>query len=89
MQQTVAVDSTPPVLLKVEQFAAKHPAWSPAAMRSLILHAAERKNSRGEFVCGNGLDEARAIIRLGRRVLIDEAAFFRWIASQQKRARAA
>lgn len=89
MQQTAAVNSTPPVLLSVEQFAAKHIAWSPAALRSLILNAAERQNSRGEVVGGNGLASAGAIVRIGRRILISEGAFFSWIADQQKRRKAA
>jgi hypothetical protein len=50
----------------------------------MILNSADRMNSRGERIPGNGLAEAGAIIRLGRRVLIDEQAFFLWLADQQR-----
>jgi hypothetical protein len=42
-------------LLTVPQFAEKHPAWSQAALRALILNADDRLNSRGERITGNGL----------------------------------
>ena len=32
----------------------------------------------------NGLEEAEAIVRIGRRVLINEENYFGWIESQQK-----
>lgn len=82
-------ESTPRELFTVEQFSERRPAWTQAALRNLILNAADRQNSRGERILGNGLAEAGAIVRLGRRVLIDEAAFFRWIAEQQKSGRRA
>ena len=89
MQDTTAVDSEPRDLFTVEQFSERRPAWTSPALRNLILNAAERVNSRGERIPGNGLAEAGAIVRVGRRVLIDEQAFFRWIAEQQKPKRAA
>lgn len=89
MQDTAVVDSAPRELFNVEQFSERRPAWTQAALRNLILNSADRLNSRGERIPGNGLAEAGAIVRIGRRVLIDEAAFFRWIAEQQKRTRAA
>ena len=84
-----ALDSVPRDLFSVAQFSEKFPAFSQASIRSLILNSADRRNSRGERIPGNGLTEAGAIVRVGRRVLIDEAAFFRWVAEQQRRARAA
>jgi hypothetical protein len=41
----------------------------------MIHHAAPRRNSRGEIIPGNGY--ATAFVRVGRRVLVDEAEFFR------------
>ena len=79
-----ATESNPRDLFTVEQFSERRPAWTQAALRNLILNAADRQNSRGERIAGNGLAEAGAIVRIGRRVLLDEAAFFRWIAEQQK-----
>lgn len=86
MQQTE--ETTPRDLRTVEQFADRWSAWTQPALRNLILNAAPRLSSRGDTIPGNGLEEAGAIVRVGRRVLIDEQAFFRWIADQQKRARA-
>jgi len=80
-------EATPRDLLTVAQFAERRPAWSQPALRNLILNAEDRLNSRGERIPGNGLTQAGAIVRVGRRVLIDEQAFFRWIAAQQTRAR--
>lgn len=76
-------------LFTVSQFSERRPAWTQAALRALILNADGRVNSRGERIHGNGLAEAGAIVRVGRRVLIDEAAFFRWIAEQQRNGKGA
>ena len=86
MQDTIAVDSAPRELFTVQQFSERRRAWTQSALRNLILNAADRINSRGERIPGNGLAQAGAIVRVGRRVLIDEQAFFRWIAEQQTKA---
>lgn len=62
-----------PVLLTVMQFSEKHPAFPEGGLRYQIFHEHT-----------NGLAECRAIVRLGRRVLIDEARFFDWVLSQNK-----
>ena len=67
----------------VKQFCEKWPAWSPAAVRSLILHAYGHKARNGKLYPPNGLGDSGALIRLGRRVLIDEEKWFAWIDSQQ------
>lgn len=87
MEETKTVESAPRDLVTVAQFSERFPAFTQAALRALILNAAERKNSRGEVIGGNGLDAA--LIRLGRRVLISESHFFKWVAVQSKRAKAA
>lgn len=84
MPATVAEDTAPRDLFTVGQYSERRPAWTQPALRNLILNSADRVNSRGERVPGNGLAEAGAIVRVGRRVLIDEQAFFRWIAEQQR-----
>lgn len=85
MQATAAVDTTPRGLFSVRAFAERHKTWiTQPGIRNHILNSADRVNSRGERIPGNGLAEAGAIVRVGRRVLIDEAAFFRWIAEQQR-----
>ena len=76
---TFPVTEPRPVILTVEQFAGRNTAFTPAAIRNLIFKAGPRQSSKGE-VPGNGLAEAGAIIRLGRRVLIDESKFLAWVA---------
>lgn len=87
MQQTDF--TTPRNLLPVSQFSERYPAWSEPSLRNLVLNAEDRLNSRGERIPGNGLAEMGAIVRVGRRVLLDEQAFFRWIAEQNKQRRKA
>lgn len=70
-------------LYTVEQFASAQPAFSAAALRNLIFKAEPRQSSRGE-IPGNGLIECGAIIRVGRKVLIDETRFFDWVRSQNR-----
>lgn len=91
MGTIAAMDSVPcnpagdmPRLFTVSQFSERHPAFSMPAVRNYILNARDRTNSRGQRIAGNGLFESGAVIRIGRRVLIDEQAFFAWIAAQQK-----
>ena len=69
------------VVLTVAQFARRYPAFSEPALRNLIFKAATRDSSAG-VISGNGLVEAGAIIRIGRKVLIHEARFFDWIDAQ-------
>jgi hypothetical protein len=66
-----------------KQFSTKYPAWSEAALRNLIFKAQTRQSSKGE-IFGNGLLEAGAILRIGRKVLIDEERFFDWVRNQSK-----
>lgn len=70
----------PPTLLTVKQFAERNPAFSVGSLRWLIFNADPRPSSQGTLP-GNGL--APAIVRVGRRVLIDEAEFFAWVAKQR------
>ena len=90
-QQTPNVDSAPrdtPRLYRVANFAERHRTFtSQPSVRAQILNAAPRINSKGEKVGGNGLQEAGAIVRLGRRVLIDEEKYFAWLAQQQRATR--
>lgn len=60
-----------PTLLTVKQFPPKHPAFTEPAIRMLIFNEKQ-----------NGLADAGAIVRIGRKVLIDEEKFFDWIESQ-------
>lgn len=55
---------------------------TPAAIRADIFKAADRINSRGERIPGNGLDAHGAIVRRGRKVLIDVHRYGNWLAGR-------
>jgi hypothetical protein len=57
----------------VIQFVDKHQAFNTGGIRALIFNEHS-----------NGLAKSCAVIRIGRKVLIDEAKFFEWIESQNK-----
>ena len=57
-----------PNLLTIRQFSQRHPAFPEGGIRHRVFHAES-----------NGLAESGAILRNGRRVLIDEERFFAWL----------
>ena len=63
------------IYLTVNQFSEKHQAFPRGGLRSLIFNAES-----------NGLAKSGAIVRIGRKVLIDEVRFFGWVQSHQKAA---
>lgn len=63
-----------PQLFTVEQFSAAEPAFKESSLRWLIFNR-ER----------NGLEESGAIIRVGRRILLDRQKFLVWLFNQQAR----
>jgi len=67
-------------LLSVRLFAERHPVFPQGSLRNLIFLSKERHTSQG-VIPGNGLD--MALVRVGRKVLIDEAKFFEWLDQQQ------
>ena len=67
--QSSEINQLVPCLLSVRQFAGKHPAFPESSLRWLIFNKED-----------NGL--AAAIIKIGRRVLIDERKFFDWLKVQ-------
>jgi hypothetical protein len=71
-----------PAYLTVEQFSQRNQAFTTAAMRNLIFKADERESTKGR-IPGNGLIQAGAIVRIGRKVLIVESRFFDWVEAQQ------
>lgn len=73
----------PRTLLTVRQFSDKHPAFPQGSLRNLIFLASTRKTSQGT-IPGNGL--ATALMRVGRKLLIDEAKFFEWLDHQNANA---
>jgi hypothetical protein len=55
----------------VRQFCQAHPAFTLGGIRWLLFHRQT-----------NGLE--RAVVRVGRRILIDEEKFFGWLDEQNK-----
>lgn len=55
---------------------------TPAAIRANIFKSADRFNSRGEKIKGNGLAASGAIIRRGRKVLLDIDRYGAWLAGR-------
>lgn len=64
-------DQTAWTLLTVQQFTAKHNAFALGGMRALIFNELK-----------NGLASSGAVLRIGRKVLIDEGKFFSWVENQ-------
>lgn len=62
---------TIPVFLTVKNFSRKHTSIPEGGVRHNIFHAKS-----------NGLEKSGALIRNGRRILIDEEKFFEWLRSR-------
>jgi len=62
-----------PVLSTVNQFTDKHNAFTKGGIRALVFNEHQ-----------NGLAKSGAIVRIGRKVLIDEAKFFAWVEAQNQ-----
>lgn len=57
----------------VPQFCNKRPAFKPGGIRWQIFNSDQ-----------NGLANSGAIVRIGRKILIDPAKYFAWVDSQQR-----
>lgn len=66
--------------LTIRQLSERYPAFSEPALRNLVFCAKPRQSTKGP-IPGNGLD--RAIIRVGRKVLIDAEQFQSWLREKQ------
>ncbi|TDR23147.1 hypothetical protein [Marinicella litoralis] len=58
-------------LLSVNKFIEANPSFTVGGMRNLIFHADS-----------NGLNDHNAIVRIGRKVMIDVEKFYLWIKAQ-------
>ena len=65
----------------VEQFSNDNPCFTTSSLRNLIFKADERQSTNG-VIAGNGLLVVGAIVRVGRKVLINEDRFYQWIEAQ-------
>ena len=68
-------------LYKVAQFVKAEPAFTESGIRNYIFKAQPRQSTKG-VIPGNGLLECGAIIRVGRKVLIDRDKFLFWVRRQ-------
>jgi len=57
---------------------------SRSSLQHLIFNSKPRKSASGNVIPGNGLVEAGAIIRIGRRVLLDAPRFRTWVEAQRE-----
>jgi len=55
---------------------------TPSAIRADIFKAEDRLNSRGERIVGNGLAAHGAVIRRGRKVLLDVHRYGNWLSGR-------
>lgn len=55
---------------------------TPSAIRADIFKSEDRINSRGERIPGNGLAAHGAVIRRGRKVLLDVNRYGNWLAGR-------
>jgi predicted DCC family thiol-disulfide oxidoreductase YuxK len=62
-------------LLTVYQFCAAYPAFKIGGMRAWIFKEHQ-----------NGLAKSGAVLRIGRKILIDPEKFFEWVEAQNKEA---
>lgn len=74
-----------PRLCAIEEIpsAFPHARLTPLAIRALVFRADDRRNSRGDLLPGNGLGCTGAIVRIGRKVLIDLDRFAAWLESHR------
>lgn len=71
---------TGPNYLTVKQLANKYPAFTESSIRKLIFHAKNHSRSP-QHAKTNGLEAA--VIRIGRKVLIDEERWLEWLGKQK------
>jgi hypothetical protein len=67
--------STGPVTIRAFLDRHRGEGWTEPSLRWILFKSSE-----------NGLAESGAIVRQGRRIRIDEAAFFCWLRSQSRAA---
>lgn len=67
--------------MSVRQFSESFPVFPQATIREMIFKSVERDTPNGCHPA-NGLLEAGAIVRVGRKILIHVPRFFDWVESQ-------
>lgn len=82
MTEVQAVTNIPPKLSTVKNLPSCFPllGLTTAAIHGHIFKAQDRFDSKGRKIPGNGLAKTGAIIRRGRKVLIDVDRYGGWLA---------
>ena len=70
-----------PILMTVRDFSAKHPGFKKSTLRDLIWRANHPESPRYGWDA-TGFNQV--LVRCGRKVLINETAFFSWLSASQK-----
>lgn len=85
MQESQAVTTTLPKLATVKNLPSCFPllGLTAAAIHGHIFKAQDRFDSAGRKIPGNGLATTGAIIRRGRKVLIDVDRYGAWLAGSK------
>jgi len=74
-----------PQLFTLSKFAGKHSSFTTlSALTNQVFKAYSRQSTKGE-ITGNGMLDFGVIVRIGRRILINEANYFLWLESMQER----
>lgn len=81
MSELQAVTNTLPRLSTVNNLPSQFPLakLTTAAIHGHIFKAQDRLDSKGRKIPGNGLAETGAIIRRGRKVLVDVDKYAAWL----------
>lgn len=88
MTNDINQSSTIPTLSTVKNLPSCFPllGLTLPAIHGQIFKAEDRLNSRGDRIAGNGLAASGAIIRRGRKVLIDVGKYGAWLSGSVGRA---
>jgi len=86
-QATHGASQPPRSLYTLKKFAERHRSFlTLSAITNQVFKAQPRHSSKGE-ISGNGMLDFAVIVRSGRKVLIDETAYFCWLDAQQEGAK--
>jgi len=83
MKENLSVSNVLPTLSTVKNLPSFFPSagLTVPAVHGHIFKAEDRYDSKGRKIAGNGLAETGAIIRRGRKVLIDVDKYGAWLAN--------
>lgn len=81
---SIGSSAPPRRLFMLKRFAERHSNFTTlSALTNQVFKAKSRHSSKGE-IAGNGMLEFGVIVRIGRKIVIDEDAYFSWLDALQK-----